>query len=120
MREYARSEDAKTHWEEDVSNVGLPNNLGDQLLKRVATLQGVYKLSSRQVEKQRASFDFTSLWEDEDVEGTVEVPTWLQNCTSLSKDSKEALAALPDDLESRKLVRYLAGVGCEHVNFLLL
>jgi hypothetical protein len=46
-----------------------------------------------------------------------DVPLWIQNCASLSEDAKEALAALPNNLESMKPVRYLAGIGCEHVNF---
>jgi hypothetical protein len=95
--------------------VGLPNNLGDQLLKEIPSLQGVYELSSLQVKKQGASFDFTSLWVNEDVESLTTLPSWVQDCRSLSMDAKEALAALPDKLESMEPVRYLAGIGCEHV-----
>lgn len=52
---------------------------------------------------------------NEDVESMATLPSWVQDCASLSIDAKEALAALPDKLESMDPVRYLAGIGCEHV-----
>ena len=125
VRDYAKTNLARTHWSDDNSGDGLPENFGEQTFEgEGAGFDGMYRLMNRAVRRtEKGRFDFTSLWVEEEEEKTIKIPSWVRGCSRLSPEAMKALAALPTNLASEPPVKYLSGIGCEFASlsfFLLL